>query len=169
MAETAAASDPTTINNQMKTYSPVLLLAGIFILSSGCINLSFGGGKTRTPPAPPAQIIAPAPVLSPPEAAMIAEIDAAARLHFENSRQEALGNVAQRAGLAPVAQVHLVNVTYRCLTFESAKLAVLRKLIANPGLSDAARHAILSQLDNLTFEASKQNILRELNQRSVTS
>jgi hypothetical protein len=148
----------------------LLVIPGMALLASGCINLSFGGGKARSsPPPPPPHMIAPAPILTPGEAATIAEIDAAARLQFENSRQAALSNVAERAGLATVAQVHLVNVTYRCFHFESAKLAVLRKLIANPALSDTARHAILTQLDQLTFDASKQNILRELNQRSVTS
>jgi hypothetical protein len=152
----------------MKTSCNLLLTLCIALLTSGCISLNFGGGKTRTVPPPP-QLIAPAPVLSPAESALIAEIDAAARLQFDNSKKEALGNVAQRAGLSPVAQVHLVNVAYRCLQFENAKLEVLRKLIANPSFSDSARHAILTQLDHLSFDSSKQNILRELDQRAATS
>jgi hypothetical protein len=152
----------------MKIYAP-LAMAALLAITSGCISLSFGG---RRPPAeivpPPAQYVAPSQPLTPAEAATISEIDAASRLGFDSARQQALLQVAERSALTPVLQVHLVNVGYRCLKFESAKVALLRKVIAHPAFSDAARQAIVTQLNHLSFDSNRQHILHELNQR-VTS
>jgi hypothetical protein len=98
----------------------------------------------------------------------MAEIDAAAKLSFDNARKDSLTQIAQRANLTPFVQVHLVNVTYRCLSFENAKVELFHTLIANPGFSDAARQAIVTQLNRLSFDAHKQAILRQLNERART-
>ncbi len=103
--------------------------------------------------------------MSPAEAATLAEIDAAARLSFENAKLEALQNIAVRPNLSPVVQVHLVNVGYRALAFENNKVALLRKLISSPDFSDPARQAIVTQLSNLSHDSNRQMILRELNSR----
>jgi hypothetical protein len=153
----------------MKTSRTLFLVLGLAAASSGCINLSFGSRKAPSTPPPPPQIVSPSPALNPADAATIAEIDAAARLHFDSSRQEALAHIAERPALSPVAQVHLVNVAYRCLAFENAKLAVLRQVIANPAFCDTTRQAIVTQLNHLSFDANKQTILRELNQRMTSS
>ena len=60
--------------------------------------------------------------LSSADAATIAEIDAAARLSFDDPKKESLGRVAQRTTLAPAVQVHLVNVLYRSLAFDDSKV-----------------------------------------------
>jgi hypothetical protein len=111
----------------------------------------------------------PTPPMTPAEAATIAEIDASARLSFDSARRESLMRVAQRPELTPTVQVHLINVAYRSLSFESAKLEVLRAIIANPGFTDAARQAIVSQLNHLSHDSHKQEILRHLNQRVSSS
>ena len=132
--------------------------------ATGCINLSFG--SRRPPAAPP--IVVPTPPLSPADAATLAEIDAAARLNFSNARKDALRQIAARPNLSPAVQVHLVNVVYQSLTFDTAKVELLNALIGNPSFSDAARQAIVTQLNRLSFETNKQAILRQLNDRAIT-
>ena len=154
----------------MKKVLHLLIVAGVLPLT-GCINLSFGG-RRPPPPQPAPQIVVPsiptAP-MGPSESATIAEIDAAARLSFDAGRKESLSQVAERPGLSPVVQVHLVNVAYRALSFDSAKVELLRRLIANPAFSDAARQAIVTQLNHLSFDSNRQEILRQLNQRVSNS
>lgn len=151
----------------MKRSCSLLVIASLISLT-GCINLSFGG--RRPPPAP--QIVVPSVPsgpLSPADAATIAEIDAASRLSFDGARKDSLSQVAERPGLSPVAQVHLINVAYRSLSFDAAKVELLRKLIANPAFSDAARQAIVTQLNHLSFDSNKQEVLRHVNQRVTAS
>ena len=69
------------------------------------------------------------------DAATIAEIDAAAHLDFDAAKQQSLTQLAQRPGLTPPVQVHLVNIAYKSLTFDAAKVELLRALIANPAFS----------------------------------
>ncbi len=131
---------------------------------TGCINLSFGG-RSQPPPPPPAPVVLPVAPADAADAATMSEIDAAARLSFDPAKKEALTAVAQRPGLSPAAQIHLVNVTYRSLDFDPHKLEVLSALIANPSFGDTTRQAIVTQLNRLSFDGHKQEILRRLNQR----
>ena len=140
-------------------------LVAALVALSGCINLSFGGRR----PAPGPAIVVPSVPPSPGDSATIAEIDAAARLSFDQAKKESLTAVAQRPGLSPAAQVHLVNVAYRSLDFDAAKVELLGALIANPSFSDAARQAIVTQLNRLSFDAQKQEILRRVNHRVTSS
>jgi hypothetical protein len=149
----------------MKKAYPIILAAAMVPLA-GCINLSFGG---RRPPPPPAPVIVTSGPVNSADAATIAEIDAASRLSFEPARKESLAAVAQRPGLSPTAQVHLVNAAYRSLDFEPAKVELLSALIANPSFCDPARQAIVTQLNRLSFDPHKQEILRRLNQRVTAS
>ncbi|MFO1500278.1 MAG: hypothetical protein U1G07_18140 [Verrucomicrobiota bacterium] len=144
----------------MKNILSALLLASLIPLT-GCINLSFGSRKAPEGPA----IVVPSVPLAPGDSATIAEIDAASKLTFDSAKKEALSQLAERHALSPAAQVHLVNVTYRRVTFDEAKVDILRTLIANPSFSDPARQAIVAQLHRLSFESNKQAILRHLNQR----
>lgn len=99
----------------------------------------------------------------------MAEIDAAARLSFESARKDALIQLAQRPALSPAVQVHLINITYRALSFDNNKVELLRAVIANPAFCDAARQAIVTQLDHISFDSNRQEILRRLNQRVTNS
>jgi hypothetical protein len=147
----------------MKRSLSVLLIA-LGLTLSGCINLSFGSKRNPPPPEAPQVVIHTGPVTSA-DTANMAEIDAAARLQFDPARQDSLARIAQRSGLSPAVQVHLVHVAYRSLSFDEAKVQLLGTLIANPAFSDAARQAIVRQLDRLAFDNHKQEILRQLNQR----
>lgn len=130
---------------------------------SGCV-VSVGSRVGSTPPPP--VVLPPTVVVSDPgQAATIAEIDAAAQLNVDSSRTRTLGQIAERPNLAPPVQVHLINTTYRCLSFESSKVQILQKLIARPDFCDATRHAIVSQLGQLGFESNKQDLLNRINQR----
>lgn len=151
----------------MKKAYPIIVAAAMVPLA-GCINLSFGGRKSPPPP-PPAPVIVTSGLVDSADAATLAEIDAASRLSFEPSKKESLAAVAQRPGLSPAAQVHLVNAAYRSLSFEPSKVEVLSAVIANPSFCDPARQAIVTQLHRLSFEPHKQDILRRLNQRVTAS
>lgn len=135
------------------------LLIGSALVFTGCVGISIGG-RSSAPPLPPAPVI-----VSSPDAATMAEIDAAARLSFDSSRLQALTQIAQRPGMSPGAQIHLVNVAYRRMSFSDSKVTLLRAIIANPDFCDSTRHAIVSQLHHLSFDSNKQIILNELNER----
>src|ERR1051325_388557 len=100
------ASESITLSSPMKTNYRLILttvaLSLILVPASGCINLSFGRRAPAPPlPAPPPAVVVATPPLTPADAATIAEIDAAARLDFDASKQQALGQIAQRAALTP--------------------------------------------------------------------
>lgn len=139
---------------------PVFL--GLTLLSAtltltGCV-IAIGTGKETT--SPPAVV-----VTDSAEAATIAEINAAARLNMDNGRTAAFLQIAERGTLAVPVQVHLVNVTYRSLSFDNNKAQILAKIIARPDFSDATRHAIVSQLNKLSFDNNRQQILQQINER----
>ena len=95
---------------------------------------------------------------------MIREIDTAGQLAFDNNKAAILTSIAQREDLSPAAQVHLVDVTFKHLSFENMKVDVLLALIENPNFSTDARSAILGRLDRLAFETNKIKILEALGQ-----
>ncbi len=101
-----------------------------------------------------------------PEDVTVREIDAVGKLTFENNRREAYKGIAERPGLSEGAQVHLVEAAFSGLTFEDAKVDVLRTLIRNPCFSPAAKTAILEGLDRLTFEDNQRKILDTLSKNS---
>lgn len=142
----------------------LLSLALIAMASSfvGCV-ISIGGRTQTSPPEP----VPPPPVVvtDPEQAATVAEIDAASRLNLDSARAQTLSQLAERPALSTTVQVHLINTAYRCLSFESSKVQVLEKMIARPDFSDATRHAIVSQLNRLSFESNKQELLNRINQR----
>ena len=138
------------------------LLAATLALSGCVVSV---GSRVQSPP-PPSPPPPPTVVVSDPgQAATIAEIDAGAQLNMDSSRTHSLAQIAERPNLSPPVQVHLINTTYRCLNFESSKVEVLQKIIARPDFCDATRHAIVSQLGQLGFESSKQDLLNRINKR----
>lgn len=139
------------------------LLAGL-VGVSGCVVSV--GSRVQSPPPPPTFSPPLTVVVSDPgQAATIAEIDAGAQLNMDSSRTHTLAQIADRPNLDTPVQVHLINTAYRCLSFESSKVQVLQKMIARPDFCDATRHAIVSQLGQLGFESSKQDLLNRINQR----
>lgn len=133
-------------------------LLGIGFVLTGCV-IAIGTGKD-TPPSPPAVV-----VTDSADAATIAEIDAAARLSMDSAKTAALTQIAARNSLAVPVQVHLVNVTYRSLSFDSNKTHVLSKIIARPDFCDATRHAIVVQLSKISFDSNRQHLLHLINER----
>jgi hypothetical protein len=102
-----------------------------------------------------------------PDDATIREIDTVGKLSFDNDRRAGFKNIAQREELSDRAQVHLVEVAFKRLSFENSKVDVLTTLIQNPCFSPAAKAAILERLDRLSFENNKTQILDAINRREV--
>lgn len=137
-------------------------LAGISLGLTGCV-ISIGSHRVPPPPFQPAP--AAVVVTDAAEAATLAEINAAAQLNMESSRAQSLTQLASRPGLSVPLQVHLVNTTYRNMNMESSKVALLSVLIDRPDFGDATRQAIVSQLQSLNMDSSRQNILQQINRR----
>jgi len=97
--------------------------------------------------------------------ATIAEIDAIGKLSFNSERKKGYERIAAREGLAPAAQVHLVEAVLEKLSFDSGKEEVLLTLIENPDFCSAAEREILEGIDRLAFESSKKKILSAISDR----
>ena len=145
------------------TLKPVLLGLGLLSLAvafSGCI-VSIGGSLHGSDHDAPGTVA----VTDSADAATVAEIDAVAKLKVDDDRTHALAQIAERGPLAAPVQVHLVNVTYRSLGIDNNKTHVLTKVIARADFSDAARHAIVSQLSKLSSDTNRQFVLQQINER----
>ena len=133
-----------------------LLIVGFFILAmflNGCIVVL--DEETRGPSGPGPSF--------PDDT--IAEIDAVGKLPFDSDREQAYKRIADREGLSPEAQVHLVEAALGRLSFDNAKEDVLLTLIENPDFSRAAERTILEKLDRLAFANSKKKILKAISDR----
>ncbi len=93
------------------------------------------------------------------------EIDAIGKLSFDADRHSAYKRIAAREGLCASSQAYLVEAAFKNLSFESAKVDVLLTLIENPNFSPATKNAILSQLERLSFESNKREIIEAMNER----
>jgi len=131
-----------------------LVLAAIWM--QGCIVVHTE--EERVPSSPRA---------AEPGDVTIREIDAVAKLSFDNNRQTVYNEIAQRDGLSDRAQVHLVDAVFKHLSFENMKVDVLLTLIKNPCFSPAAKAAILDRLDRLSFENHRTTILQAMNRRQA--
>lgn len=148
----------------MKSYIAHLTCGAVALVATGCV-VSVGSHRPHQPPPAPTPVVVPTPPSNPAEAATLAEIDAAARLSFDSSRLDSLSAIARRPDLPAAAQVHLVHVAYRCLSFEHSKVSLLSQIIGNPSFSDYTRHAIVAQLGGLSHDSSRQSILKQLDDR----
>ncbi len=147
----------------MKTIKYLLLgisCATIITTFTGCVVAIGSGTGKHDHPSPP-----PIVVTDSADAATIAEIDAAGRLNFDSGRVATLSQIAERNALGKTAQVHLVNTTYKRLSFDNSKTEVLSKIVARADFCDATRHAIVSQLNKLSFDSSRQQILQQISER----
>ena len=149
----------------MKRIPAVLGLVFLVFGLTGCV-ISIGSRVQAPPPTPP-PVPPPPPVVvtDPGQAATVAEIDAAAQLSMDSARAQALGQLAERPALGPPVLVHLVNVSYRVLSFESSKVQVLSKVIARSDFCDPVRNAIVSQLSLLSLDSNRQQLLNQINAR----
>jgi len=100
-----------------------------------------------------------------PDDETIAEIDAVGKLSFDSDRKQGYERIAERQGLSPEAQVHLVEAVLGKLSFDNAKEDVLLMLIENPDFSSDAERTILDKLDKLAFASSKKRILKAISDR----
>lgn len=130
----------------------VLVLAGLVIGFCGCVIIDVDEKSGSC---------------GYPKDDTIAEIDAVGKLSFENDKIEAYKRIAGREGLNANAQIHLVGAAYKKLSFENSKEDVLMTLINNPSFCSAGKRAILDGLDNLSFENTKQKILKAVSERGV--
>lgn len=150
-------------------WSPLLLATTLATVATGCV-VSIGGHES-TPPRR-TEVPKPSPVVVVPgnleDSATLAEIDAVAKLNFENARLDGFRAVAHRAGISPGVQVHLVNTALRALDFDTGKVEILQALIRNPSFGTPAKEAIFRQLDCLSFDNSKTTVLHAIQERPTT-
>ena len=97
-----------------------------------------------------------------PDDVVIREIDAVAKLSYQNNRRTAYANIAQRKELSDRVQVHLVAAVFKRLSYENMKADVLLTLIKNPCFSPAAKAAILDRLDRLSYESHRTQVLQAM-------
>jgi hypothetical protein len=67
--------------------------------------------------------------------------------------------------LTPAAQVHLVNTSLNLLSLEASRFALLQILIESPAFTNAAKEAVLTQIQKLGMESSRLAILKAINER----
>jgi hypothetical protein len=155
-------------SHAMNSHILLRIFTFVLLLQTGCVEISIGSRKgAPLPPAPPVvPPLSPPPAsYSPADTATLAEIDAAARLSFDASRQQALLQIATRPTLSSPVQVHLVNTAYRGISFDAGRIEILRAVIAREDFDDAVRQAIVSQLHRLSFDASRQTLLNAIHAR----
>jgi hypothetical protein len=128
------------------------VVVSLVLTAGGCIVIDRGDGAR-----------APSPVI---KSMTQKEIDAAAKLMFENERQSALADIAARPNLDPYDQSYLARAIFEKITFDNNRVALLQTLIANPSFSNAAKSTILERLDRgLMFDNHRRQILKQLNDR----
>ncbi len=133
--------------------NPVMILAAIWF--TGCTVVVHE--QRRHPHEPHVSRV--------PADGTIEEINAVGKLSFDPHRRDAYMRIAKRPELSDAAQVHLVKAVFKNLSFEHFKRDVLMALISNPCFSPAGRQAILTQLDRLSFEPTKTEILEAISRR----
>jgi len=134
-----------------------LLVVGLFVSAiclGGCVVIV--DDETRGPSGPG---------IYSPDDDTIAEIDAVGKLPFDSDREQGYKRIAERRGLSPEAQVHLIEAALGRLSFDNAKEDVLLTLIENPDFSGEAERIILGKLDRLAFSSSKKKILKAISDR----
>ena len=127
--------------------------AAVGLLLTGCIVVS--------EPEEPPMVIQPGSA----EAATLAEIQAAGKLTFDDSRTTAFKSIASRTNLSERAQLHLIDTVFRRLTFENSRITVLQALIENEASTYAAKQRLLGNISKFAFDSNRSAILRMLDKR----
>ncbi|MHC4553258.1 MAG: hypothetical protein ACYSUT_10930 [Planctomycetota bacterium] len=99
------------------------------------------------------------------DAVTLTEIDAAAGLMMESSREESLKDIASRPHLSADAQVYLIHTALDDLMMESSRRSVILALIKNPDFVSEAKMAILENMDGFMMESSRRDVMEALNRR----
>ncbi len=129
-----------------------LALIAVLTLLAGC-SITIGGGHGGWDHYPA------------DDRATMAEIDAAADLMMESSRESSLKNIAARPNLSADAQVYLVRRSLDELMMESSRESVIVTLINNPGFVSEAKMAILENMDEFMMESTRREVMDRLNRR----
>lgn len=98
---------------------------------------------------------------------VIAEIDAASNLMFDDAKTRALTDIAARRQLSARAQVYLVRTAMGSLMFDNAKQRVMLVLIDNPYFVREGKKAVLDHVDEFMFDSTRQSILQALSRRGT--
>jgi len=144
----------------MKKILTSIVLGAMTVALSGCIVVGVTRKNQTLPEEQPVVV-----VQATPDSVAYAEIDAAAKLDFDNSRLSALNNIAARSPLSTAAQVHLINRAFQRLDFDNSKMTVLQTLIRNPSFSNTAKQTILVNLNRLSFDNQRSALLAAINER----
>ncbi|MBE0535954.1 MAG: hypothetical protein IH624_09820 [Phycisphaerae bacterium] len=136
-----------------------LALMGVLIGTSGCIVAIGNDGRSRDCGADCRPVY--------DNAAVIAEIDAAAKLFSDRDKADVYKGIARRPQLSGKAQTHLVKSAMRSIFSDASKEEVLLVLIENPCFDDAGKKAVLSNLNTLFSDSRKKRILTAINAREM--
>jgi hypothetical protein len=139
----------------MKKLTSFVVVCAVGAALSGCIVIA----KNETPPG---TVVVPQ---TTEDSVAFAEIDAAGKLDFEQSRLAALNGIASRTNLSPTVQVRLVDTAFKRLDFEQNKVHLFETLIKNPAFANPAKQTLLMNLNKLSFDQNRSTVLRLLNER----
>lgn len=131
------------------------LIVSVFVVSvftAGC-SVTIGGGPRHWEGLPQDDQVT------------MTEIDAAADLMMESSRESTLKNIAARPNLSARSQEHLVSVALNELMMESSRESVILTLIKNPYFVSEGKMAILEHMDAFMMESTRRNVMEALNRR----
>lgn len=98
---------------------------------------------------------------------VMAEIDAASEMMFDDAKAGALADIALRPHLSARAQVHLVSTAMSSLMFDNAKQKVMLVLIDNPYFVSEGKKAVLEHVDEFMFDSARQSVLQALSRRGT--
>lgn len=99
------------------------------------------------------------------DAATIAEIDAAARLSMDSAKTSALTQIAEREALAAPVPSPSRQRGVSEFEFRQQQDPCPEQDRCAPGFFAMPRHAIVSQLNKLSFDSNRQHILHLINER----
>ncbi len=89
-------------------------------------------------------------------------LKAAGDCDFDSSREKVLLPLVRRSDLTGVEQEWAARLVYRLLDSDTARVKVLKELIANPKLSSNARATIAGNVAEMDFDTSRTAILEAI-------
>ena len=95
----------------------------------------------------------------------IAEIDAVGKLMMSSNRLGGYRRIAERNTLSEPGQVYLAKTALRKLMMNSEKEEIFLVLIRNPAFGCTTKRVILTRLNSLMMESSKQRVINAIAER----